>query len=222
MTRVHVVCEGPTEQAFVREVLQGRFPGLHLIAILPGKVFGRAWGGAIKYDRVRPDIVRSLKHDRNCCCTSFFDYYGLGAFPSNNAPSGNSPEIKAARIEEAVAADVRETMGTDFDASRFYPYLSMHEFEGLLFSDPGRLAEGLYRPDLEPSLAAIRMSAETPEHIDDGKETAPSKRLKTVCAGYDKVTGGNVAALAVGIDAMMRECAHFRRWMQWFEHLGSR
>lgn len=221
MKRVHVICEGPTEQTFVRQVLQPVLPKLHLIAILPGKAFGRGRGGAIKYDRVKPDIMRTLKGDRACFCTTFFDYYGLGPFPSTDEPRGESPADKSARIEDAVARDIREELGGDFDAARFRPYLSMHEFEGLLFSDPLRLAEGLYRPELESDLVAIRNSAESPEHIDDGQETAPSKRLQRVFAGYDKVTGGNVAALSVGIDAMMRECAHFRGWMEWFDAVGS-
>ncbi|MBI5528812.1 MAG: DUF4276 family protein [Deltaproteobacteria bacterium] len=220
MKRVHVICEGPTEQTFVRQVLQPVLPQLHLIAILPGKTFGRGRGGAIKYDRVKPDIVRTLKHDRLCCCTTFFDYYGLGKFPSTDEPRGASPERKSARIEDAIMGDVCKELGPDFIADRFRPYLSMHEFEGLLFSDPRRLAEGLYRPDLEAEIVKVRASAESPEHIDDGTETAPSKRLKDICAGYDKITGGNVAALAVGIDAMMRECAHFRRWMDWFDELS--
>ena len=219
MKRVHVICEGSTEQNFIRQVLQPEFQQLHLIAILPGKTFGRPRGGSIKYDRVKPDIVRTLKHDRECCCTTFLDYYALGEFPSNDEPPGQSPEAKAARIERAVAGDVDAALGADFNNSRFFPYLSMHEFEGLLFSDPVKLADGLYRPDLRDKLAAIRGSAESPEHIDDNRETAPSKRLKGVCPDYDKATGGNIAALVVGIDAMKRECPHFCRWLAWFQQM---
>lgn len=217
MKRIHVICEGPTEINFVREVLQIQFSQLHLIPILPGKTFGKGRGGDIKYDRVKPDIVRVLKHDRECCCTTFFDYYGLGDFPEKEEPRGQEPEEKAQRIELAMADDITKTLGTDFNPARFYPYLSLYEFEGLLFSDPQQLAQGLYHPDLQPDLTDVRQAFSSPEHINDDPETAPSKRLKRICPGYDKVTGGNIAALSVGLDAMRQECSHFRRWLEWFE-----
>lgn len=217
MRRVHVIWEGQTELTFVRELLQPALPGLHLIGFLPGKKFGRQRGGDIRYARVKPDILNTLKSDAACCCTTFLDYYGLGEFPSNDQPHGSEPEHKAARIEQAVAADIAQELGTSFDSRRFYPYLSLHEFEALLFSDPSRLASGLYQPALAPALQTVRTSFETPEHIDDGVEAAPSKRLKKVCDRYDKVTGGNLAALEVGVDAMKRECGHFARWFEWLE-----
>jgi len=216
MTRVHVVCEGPTEILFVNVTLQARFSTLHLIPFLPGKNYSkRQRGGDIKYDRVKPDIMRVLKHDRACYCTTLLDFYGLGRFPAKEEPRGSAPENKAARIELAVGDDIAEEMGPGFDRSRFFPYLSVHEFEALLFSDPRRLAEGLGREELAGDFLAVRNGFETPEHINDDPLKAPSKRLKSICRGYDKPTGGNIAALAVGLDAMARECPHFRRWTEW-------
>jgi hypothetical protein len=219
MKRVHVICEGLTELTFVGQLLQPAFPHLRLIALEPGKTFGWARGGDIKYDRVKPDIVRTLKHDRECYCTTFLDYYARVGFPEKEEPHGQTPESKAARIECAVAEDVAGELGESFDRSRFYPYFSMHEFEGLLLSDPQKLAEGIYQPDLSAALRETRSAFDSPEHIDDGQQTAPSKRLKQACSRYDKVTGGNIAALGVGLDAMRRECAHFNRWLKWFETL---
>ncbi len=223
MKRVHIVCEGPTEQTFVREVLQPEFPKLHLIAILPGKTYAkRQSGGRMKYARVWPDIVNTLKMDGQCFCTTLIDYYALGAdFPANEEPRGSAPADKATRVEQAVASDVARRLGRNFDAGRFRCHLSMHEFEGLLFSDPPRLADGLGRPDLADALSEIRGAVESPEHINDDSETAPSKRLKRACPGYDKVIGGNVAALAVGVAAMRQECAHFRAWLEWLRHLAE-
>lgn len=227
MIRVHVVCEGPTELTFVREVLQDSYPRLHLIPILPGKVFGRQAGGDIRFDRVKPDILRILKKDRQCFCTTFLDFYGLRDFPSMAESNHQVPRCQAQPhdrvgcIELAIADSVAKEMGPHFRRERFQPYLSIHEFEALLFSDPRRLSDGLYRADLEAELVAIRGAFETPEHIDDGRETAPSKRLKSVCGTYDKVTGGNLAALAVGLEAMRRECSHFRDWLAWLSRVQS-
>jgi hypothetical protein len=221
MKRVFVLCEGPTELTFVREILQPEFPVLHLIAILPGKTYAkRQSGGNIKYARAKPDILNALKMDPQCFCTTMFDYYGLGDdFPSQEEPRGESPEDKAARIERAVNREVAKKLGPSFNPTRFRCYLSMHEFEGLLFSDPTQLALGLGRAEIEEDLRAERASVATPEHLNNDPENAPSKRLRRICPVYDKVVGGNVAALSVGIGAMKRECAHFHQWLEWFKRL---
>lgn len=225
MRRVHVACEGLTELTFVREVLQPALPGLHMIAYLPGKrvsARGGGRGGDIRYGRVWKDFTFTLKDDPACFCTTLLDYYALGTdFPSLGEPVGPDPEMRAQRIERAVDKDIAEKMGRGFNPARFKCFLAMHEFEGLLFSAPTGLALGLGRGDLQGALQAIRDDFPTPEHIDDGQDTAPSKRLKAVWSGYDKVTGGNVAALEVGLDAMKHECSHFRSWFEWLESLGS-
>jgi hypothetical protein len=218
MKRIHIVCEGPTEQTFVREILQFEYPGLHLIPILPGKTYAkRQAGGNVKYARVRPDILNSLKMDSACCCSTFLDYYALGTdFPENGEPHGTDPENKAARIERAVEQDIARTLGASFEAHRFRCYISMHEFEGLLFSNPINLADALGVPESAMALKEIRDAVASPEHINDHPNTAPSKRLKQVCPGYDKIVGGNIAAMTIGIPSMKTECAHFRTWVDWF------
>jgi hypothetical protein len=119
-------------------------------------------------------------------------------------------------IEKAMRDDIASELGGGFKRDRFYPYLSMHEFEGLLFSNPKRLAEGIGRPDLELELSTIRSEFLTPEDINDDRTNAPSKRLGALVPDYDKVIGGNVAAMTVGLPVMKRECEHFRRWLEWF------
>lgn len=227
MTRVHVACEGPTELTFVREVLQPSMPRLHLIAFLPGKLVsrnGRGRGGDIRYGRVWQDFTIALKNDPACYCTTFFDYYALGTdFPELNEPVGSEPHAKAQRIELAVDQDISHRMGRNFNPGRFRCFLAMHEFEGLLFSAPSSLALGLGRADIEATLHSVRDGFATPEHINDSREPAPSKRLIAACSvgeKYDKVTGGNVAALEVGLEAMRRECTHFRGWLEWLESLA--
>jgi hypothetical protein len=224
MIRVHIACEGATEQTFVREVLQPYLPKLHIIAYLPGKLVsgrGIGRGGDIRYERVWKDFITTLKSDPSCYSTTFFDYYALGSdFLKLSKSLGTQPDEKAQRIELAVDQDIAEKMGKNFDQSRFKCYLSMHEFEALLFSNPARLADALDRTDLEKDLQSIRQKFPTPEDINDDPETAPSKRLIALCPRYDKVTGGNTAALEVGLDAMRSECPHFRSWLEWLESLG--
>ncbi len=103
---------------------------------------------------------------------------------------------------------------------RFLPYLQLHEFEALLFSDPGAFARGIYKPHLTEALQRIRAGFPTPEDINDNIETAPSKRIMKLYAGYRKPLYGSLAALEVGINRMRDECPHFSEWVARIEALA--
>ena len=66
MIRVHVICEGQTEEMFVNELLQPVFfsKGIHLIPSLVGKPGHK--GGNFKFDRLYPDVKNRLLGDRSC------------------------------------------------------------------------------------------------------------------------------------------------------------
>lgn len=51
-----------------------------------------------------------------------------------------------------------------------------------------------------------------PELIDNGRETAPSKRILQVILDYDKVTAGVDSLKLVGIEKLMAKCSHFAEW----------
>ena len=74
-------------------------------------------------------------------------------------------------------------MGPGFDRSRFVPYVMMHEFEALLFSDCDAFARGIFRPELGTDFQRIRDAFDSPEEIDDSPITAPSKRIELLVAG---------------------------------------
>jgi hypothetical protein len=97
----------------------------------------------------------------------------------------------------------------------------LHEFEGLLFSDPAAFARGINQLNLAGQLQSIRQGFPTPEDIDDSPITAPSKRVLQLCPSYRKVLNGTQAAAAVGINTMRRECPHFRNWLDRLEQLGA-
>ena len=62
----------------------------------------------------------------------------------------------------------------------------------------------------------------TPEEIDEGQGTAPSKRIRSFAAHYQKVTDGNLAATRIGLKRMRRKCPHFDHWLDSLEALGQR
>ena len=222
MKRVHIICEGQTEETFVNEVL-----GPHLArydvfpcASLVGKPGHK--GGQVTTARMAGDIKLRLLGDPQAWCTTFFDFYGLDSkfVGKQEASSQHSYEDKARIIEAALKKHV--LAATDENViRRFAPYVQMYEFEGLLFSDPVKLAAGLYVEELEKDFVAIRKSFGTPEEINNSRTTAPSKRILELMPIYEKPLYGSLAALEVGIDTIRRECKRFNEWVGLLEKLGS-
>ena len=128
--------------------------------------------------------------------------------PQVHAAVHNSGDIVADR------PDLRPDM-------RFVPYLQLHEYEGLLFSDPDAFASGIKQRHLAPRFQAIRDEFPTPEDINDDPNKAASKRVLRAYPSYGKVVDGTLAAQAVGVDCMQRECPHFREWVQRLQGLES-
>ena len=62
-------------------------------------------------------------------------------------------------------------------AGSFVPFVTMHEFEGPLFSRPEAMAVGMGVPELAQQFQDIRGLFPTPEHINGSPQTAPSKRI---------------------------------------------
>ena len=77
MIRVHVICEGQTEEMFVNEILAAEFypKGIYLVPALIGKPGHK--GGNLKYGRLLSDVRARLLGDATAYCTTFFDFYGL-------------------------------------------------------------------------------------------------------------------------------------------------
>jgi hypothetical protein len=221
MTRVHVVVEGPSEWSFVNNVLA---PALwerqvYLNPIVLG-VPGRK-GGNTNYARVQKDILRQLKQDPTAYCSTMLDLYGLGkGFPGTPLPPNLTNLDKVTHIEQKVKKDIIAQAPDLRPDIRFIPYLQLHEYEGLLFSDPAAFAQGINQSNLANQFQSIREGFPTPEDIDDSPTTAPSKRVLQLCPFYRKVLNGTQAALAVGIETMRRECPHFREWVERLEALG--
>ena len=222
---VHV--EGQTEESFVNEVL-----GLHLLAYGYGSVSARIIGNARLRRRrggirpwppVKKDIANHLREDKRCVVTTMVDFYGLprrgsGAWPGRAEASG-STEQKASHVENALSKSIATEMGPGFDDARFIPFVVIHEFESLLFSDCTAFGNGIGRPDLAPRFAAIRSEFHTPEDINDSPVTAPSKRIEEIVPGYEKPLLGTLAVLEIGLKRIRSECPHFAKWISRLESL---
>ena len=151
------------------------------------------------------------------------DYYRLPTtWPGRaEAPALPFPD-RAGAVEHEILNDVSGELGDSFDPRRFIPYVVMHEFEGLLFSDPEGFGRGIGKIDLTPSFQAVRNEFDTPEQINDSPDTAPSKRVLNLVPGYQKPLLGVLAALEIGLDAIRRECPQFSDWVGRLEERGQR
>ena len=177
-------------------------------------------GGRTNYVRIKKDILLRLKQDQSSYCTTMIDYYGLGGgFPGNPPPPELSTLQKVEQLEVSVKQDVCQDIPQLRPDLRFVPYLSLHEYEALLFSDPTALASSLGLLGLARHFQQIRDEFPTPEDIDNGPLTAPSKRILALHRGYKKVIEGTIAAKAIGVQRMRQECAHFDAWVTQVESL---
>jgi hypothetical protein len=173
-------------------------------------------GGVARYGQVRGDLGRLLRDTNACVITTLFDYYGLPRdFPGMaNRPTG-AARRRVEHVEAAWAAVVAD--------ARFVPHLVLHEFEAWVYADPSRLEPWMFNddPKVIAAIAAIAAAHPTPEDIDEGPQTAPSKRLLDVFPAYQKVLHGPVAVDAIGIDRMRAVCPHFAQWLSRLEIAGG-
>ncbi|WP_434609692.1 DUF4276 family protein [Pseudomonas sp. D2-30] len=220
MIRVHVICEGQTEEMFINQVLAPAFHHLniYLVPALIGKPGHK--GGNFRFERLLTDVEKRLLGDRQAYCTTFFDFYGLPeAFPGKNeANSKETMDAKADCLLEIMTEKLREKLGGEV-MRRFIPYVQMYEFEGLLFSCPTRLAQGINQPALEAKLLRIRNDFDTPEAINNSPLTAPSKRIQNLYQGYDKPWHGSLAAIEIGLPVIRSQCNRFDAWIKCMESL---
>lgn len=226
MSRLLIHVEGETEETFVDEVLAPHLYnfGYSLVsARLLGNARMRAKRGGIKsWISVRDEILNHLRADVGCLSTIMVDYYALPQKDSSNWPQREASnallfEEKPKVIQDAIHADICSQMGAGFNLDRFIPYIMMHEFEGLLFSDPEKLAASMGEASLRDSFAAIKANFSTPEHINDSPLTAPSKRILKLYPRYEKPLMGTLAVLEIGLDTIRRECPFFNTWITQLE-----
>jgi hypothetical protein len=214
--RVLFHVEGQTEETFVQEVLA---PSLYEtgFASVGVRRLGnprQQRGGIRPWPAVRLDLLRHLKEDPGCLHTTLVDYYRLpqtktGAWPGRAEANALSHEQKASFVENAMLCDVEAELGGSLDEIRFVPFVVMHEFETLLFSDCEKLSSGIGQPRLAADFQEIRDAYETPEHINDSPHTAPSKRIMNLVPHYEKPLFGVLAALEIGLPRILEACPHF-------------
>ena len=90
--------------------------------------------------------------------------------------------------------------------------------DNLLFSSPEEFEylDSLASTDFKNILAEFGNNSEL---INNGLDTAPSKRIKKVIKGYSKVLDGITVANRIGLQNMRKMCKHFNSWISFLENL---
>lgn len=215
MPRLYLFAEGPTELTFADTVLKPHLAdlGVYLhppVLIAHAKKKGRVHrGGCRKYLPMKNDILRFLAQEKggDVFFTTMIDLYAIHAeFPglAEAEKLRHIPQKRVEALEQAFAKDIGD--------SRFVPYIQLHEFETYLFSDPTWF--GYFYDHHAKQIAALQAIANghaTPELIDDGPHSAPSKRIIAELPDYEdgkSAVGPQVAEL-IGLKVIRAKCPHF-------------
>jgi hypothetical protein len=225
MTRLHLTVEGPTEQAFAARLLRphlaesGVYIGRIELAAHAKKKGHVHRGGLRGYLPFRNDLLRRLKEDKSSDVffSTMVDLYALPAeFPGTDMFQADpDPYRRVEGMEQVLAEDIGDP--------RFIPYIQLHEFEAVLLADPSKIAayyDNRAREIVE--LLALAATVRSPELIDDGRQTAPSKRIASLIPAYaaEKPAAGPIIAAAIGLAAIRAKCPHFDAWLHKLESLG--
>lgn len=223
MIRLHAVVEGQTEETFVRDVLAPEFGAQNVFVDAHRITTGRKRlhifrGGMSGYARLKSDLTLWMKQDRHpdAWFTTMIDFYGLPEdFPGYRECAGRGDPI--ARVE-----CLEERLQQDIPHRKFIPYIQLHEFEALLFSEPDTF-ESVFPGDSAAiqQLIAIRGEFPTPEYINDRPDLAPSKRIMQLLPDYRKPLAGPLIIQEIGLPTLRRECLHFNQWIGKIEKAAS-
>jgi len=217
MKKVLVYVEGQTEETFVRDLLAPPLQqrNIWLISVLArtkrtksGHTFK---GGIVSYNQVRRDILHLLNDSSAALVTTMIDYYGLpDDFPGKCSLKGGTPYQRVTLLEASFRQDIGHP--------RFLPFLTLHEFEALLFAQPEQIVQAF--PQVKRAVGLLReVSGLPPEEVDEGEDTHPAARIGRYIPGYRKRLHGPLIARRIGLETIRAKCLHFNEWLARLENL---
>ena len=222
--RLNFIVEGQTEEAFVNQILSPYLAGFEVWVRVRCVETSRSRnikhrGGIESYGKAKNDINAWIKEDRNSDVrfTTMFDVYGLPTnFPGyKDAKQISDPYGRVKILEDA--------LGEDISDRRFIPHFQLHEFEALLLSDPQKLDSQFDRSTGIRRLVDMVASFDSPELINDGNNTAPSKRIIGEVPEYERMkpSAAPIVAEKIGLTTLRLKCKHFDEWLCKLETLNK-
>lgn len=213
MKRILIIVEGHSEKEFVDKVLTPYFFSRDIQRVDCYKI-KHTRGGLTKYDHLKKDLIHSV-HESEVIISTLIDFYALPAdFPKYSEIIGLKDKLEVVqKLENAIVDDISEIFGDV--SNKLFPYIQLHEFEAFVFAANRALFD--FYAENEADFAAIQKIVTdypNPEDINQGKSTAPSKRLHQLIPGYSKVNHGVAIVQNAGIDVLFQKCTRFKIWVE--------
>jgi hypothetical protein len=210
--RLHVLVEGQTEEAIARDIIAPYFTSgeshvTYSVCPTSRPAGDPAFKGGISTWAKLQSVLRNLLRDSSITVlTTLIDYYG---FPKDGPgmprrPQG-SPRQRVEHVEQALSAVVGD--------SRFLPHLALHETEAWVLVGCARLGEFMGNNGPAEQLQRLVTEAGGPEEVNDGVDTAPSKRILKAYPRYLKTADGPRVIAAAGLPAIRTACPHAGAWL---------
>ena len=218
--RLGVSVEGQTEEQFVKKLLAphlaelGVFAMPVIVSTSRSASSQKAKGGGINVDRVVNELRCLLGSFHDGFVTTLYDFYAFG---------GRMAAETVGQLETRIA----EKLG--FPAN-FISYIQLHEFEALLLSDAAIVSDYFNADELQKEIARA-VGGGSPEQVNNGPETAPSKRLDRWTSRYaprrrywsgTKTTHGPLLAARLTLPVIRAACPRFNAWLTRLESLSPR
>ena len=209
MRTIYILVEGPTEEEFVNNSLSPYLKGFGIVNTVPiGLETSQGfYGGDISYKRYKDNAEKLLFSDPNCIVTSLIDFYELRKdFPGFSATM--AMPYRPDRVEH-----IEQEASNDINNERFLPYIQLHEFEALLFSDIVGFQN--WFPKYVSHFQYIINHFKNPELINDNPEDTPSARIIKIVGKrkYSKPLHGALIAIDIGMPAILLKCPRFANWV---------
>lgn len=220
---IHVICEGQTESSFVNRVLNPYFnpSGKILIPVIvetkndikKGKMYK---GGIVSFAKTDSVIKKRLPllEKEDVYVTTMFDYYAL----PDNFPGFEESKKKSDKylMIEYLENALYEYYKHYTNSYKFIPYFQLHEFESLVLANLDKLKDVYFDYDIS-DLYDCMQEIGNPEFVNNGPDTAPSKRIINCISDYDKNTFGVQVLVESNLLNTREKCKHFDDWIKKLE-----
>jgi hypothetical protein len=218
---LHILCEGQTEEIIASDVLRSHFASADVYvtwSVLTTKrpAGGSAFkGGVSTWSKLQRELWLLSRDSSTTVLTTLLDYYAFPAeAPGMSDRPRSSPHDRVRHVESALA--------TAIDDSRFVPHLALHETETWVLADCRSLGEVMGDPGPAADQERVVHLESGPEFVNDGVDTAPSKRILGAYPQYRKTVDGPLVVQEAGLDTIRSSCPHADDWLRELEARLSR
>jgi hypothetical protein len=221
MKNIFIIAEGPSEERFAKKILGPHFldfdKNIIPITALTKKDnrHGTIHKGGIttyrKFQNTLHPILKQAAKSGDAYVTTMVDFYAL---PTDTP--GHDESMKCSSAYDKVK--VIETAISEQEGYKqiFLPYIQLHEFEALLFTDVEQLLTEYFDYNIDELRQAL-VAQPNPELINNSFDTAPSKRILKAISIYDKTVAGVEVLCKIGLDQIRQKCKHFNDWITHLE-----